>query len=276
MIYYIDGLPQAGYDWQRQRQNATTWKNSWRQNTTQQQHNWQRNIQTIGNRNYTNTNNIHNNWQPQGERPWLNNNQSHPHIHVPRFKRNPQDPQSNRTISERTGWQQPQPVAPYLRNWAPQWRNSTQNISSRPKPFRNDGGGQFSAANSDWVPPGNPTNYTNWKSGVRNSTGNGNSRFPAQDHAVNSYPNWHAGLPGNTLKTGTYTGNSLPLSSSGQQRWHTPERVSNVNGSNSGPKLAQLVGNGSVHQNTPNAGWNLPSGLPNGAYSTHPYRKLFA
>lgn len=228
LIYHIDGLPQSGYG-SSQRHNST----AWRHNTTQH-----RPSQTIGNRNYTNPNI----WQPQGQRPWLNNNQSHPHIQVPGFMSNlhyAAAKQPNRSISEGTGWRQPQPVAPYLKNWSPQRSNSTQNVPIRSEPFRNNGGGQLAPINSGWVASSNSANSTIWKGGVSREF------LPQANNRSNSYPTWHAGLPGSTLVAGTHTGNSL-------------------------------VGSASEHQNTANTGWNLPSGQPNGTYSAHPYGKLFA
>ncbi|XP_011182534.1 bifunctional endo-1,4-beta-xylanase XylA-like [Zeugodacus cucurbitae] len=272
LIYQIDGVPQRGFRIPQQRHNATAWNNNWRQNTTQLSPNWQGNNQTIGNRNYSNPNNIYNNWQPQGERLWLNNNQSHPHIQVPGFRSGlhyAAAKQSNRSIPVRTGWQQAQSVGPYPTNWAPQRSNSTQNIPNRT---------QFAPTNSGWLAPGNPTtNYTHGRGGISNSTVNGNRGLPAQVYnGANSYPNWHAGLPGSALVAGTYNGNSLPVSNSGQQGWQTANRSGAAFGFNSGPQLAPLAGSASGHQNAVNAGWNAPSGQPNGAYSAHPYGKLFA
>ncbi|XP_018803790.1 PREDICTED: GATA zinc finger domain-containing protein 14-like [Bactrocera latifrons] len=156
------------------------------------------------------------------------------------------------------------PGSPWQNNHHSNRRNWTQHIPISPQPVSNNGGGQFAPINSGWVAPSNSANSTNWKGGVSNISAN-REFIPQVNNGSNSYPTWHAGLPGSTLIAGTHTENTFPLSNSAGNRGI---------GSNLGPQLTPLAGSDSGHQNT--AGWNLPSGKLNGTYSAHPYGKLFA
>ncbi|XP_036336731.1 bifunctional endo-1,4-beta-xylanase XylA-like [Rhagoletis pomonella] len=294
LVQQINSLPQAGRGWSPARPNATSYNNRWQQKfqttrspTQNQQPNWQSNggwswliannsapqkpqqqqqpqwQQGNGTRRFVDGAA----YQSEGERVWLNNNQSHPFIQVPGFGNRPnfaiaKQPNRNNSLATVSnngfGWRAPQP-----NYWGPVGTNSsTQNVPTTRQPAGNNGwqrnpstastwnigrpaaynsttGGQnagnwYSPANTPtpprnagWATPIKPNINTNWNGVASNGT--------SGRGGVNSYANWNSPLPGSTLIAGN--NNQSAFFSSGPT---APAR----NNSDSGYSGFAPVGNG--------------------------------
>ncbi|CAD7003726.1 uncharacterized protein LOC101454471 [Ceratitis capitata] len=306
-VHLVQHASSAPQGWTQPRFNSTagvatqnrktgSWQANGGWNSLQQQQQpsqWPRRNQTVGNQNYYKPNSTrgayNNNWergngsyQPQGERVWLNSNQSHPFIQVPGF-RNPSNifaaaKQPNRSISEGAGWRQPN-------NWSTQNRNATQWYPAA-RPSNNfTYGGQLTPSGASWAAPVSLAGNTNGHGGGSNSSRSGYTGVPAvnQWNSTASNPVWNARLPGNALVAGVSGANrTAPAAPFGSnafngQGWNIPNNPSpygSVNsGSNSDAQLAPLAG----HTNTgmSYANGSQQQSQSRGPYNTNPYANLF-